>query len=89
MCISIYIFSSKQKAKNTRRQKTKETKEEKRISVENLTGFDNIVCEFVLCTSSIREFLLVVHVNLMKFMCNEKNVSIFILRQHISLCGNS
>ena len=28
----------------------KETKEEKRISGENLTGYIDIVCKFVLCT---------------------------------------
>ena len=30
--------------------KAKETKEEKRISKENLTGYDDIVCEFALLT---------------------------------------
>ena len=41
MCIRIYIFSFKQtKPKITRRQKAKETKEEKKTSVENLTGYD-------------------------------------------------
>ena len=35
------------------RQKAKEAKEEKRISVENLTGFDDIVCEFALCTFNL------------------------------------
>ena len=37
-----------------RRQKAKETKEEKQklksISVENLMGYDDIVCEFAQCT---------------------------------------
>ena len=49
MCIRIYIFHLK-KTNKTRRQKAKETKKEKRISVENLTGYDHIVCEFALCT---------------------------------------
>ena len=31
-------------------KKRKETKEEKRISAENLTGYNDIVCEFALCT---------------------------------------
>ena len=47
--------------KNKKTKKAKETKEEKRISVESLTGYDDIVCEF----ESSREFLLVVHMNLM------------------------
>ena len=34
--------------KRTRGQEAKETKEEKKISVENLRGFDDIVCEFSL-----------------------------------------
>ena len=37
----------------TRRQKEKETKEKKRVSVENLTGYDDIVCEFALCTFNL------------------------------------
>ena len=32
--------------KKTRRQKAKETEKEKRISVENLTGYSDIACEF-------------------------------------------
>ena len=40
-----------------RRQKAKETKEEKqklkRISVENLMGYDDIVCEFAQCTFNL------------------------------------
>ena len=40
------------KPKKTR-QKAKETKEEHRISVENLTGCDDIVCEFALCTLNL------------------------------------
>ena len=55
MCIRIYIFDfkkkkKKKKANKKKRQKVKETKEEKRISVEKLTGDDDIVCEFALCT---------------------------------------
>ena len=38
--VSEYTFQKKK----TRRQKAKETKEEKRISAENLTGFDDIMC---------------------------------------------
>ena len=45
MCIRIeYIFQSKKK----RRQKTKEAKDEKRICMENLTGFDDS-CASLLC----------------------------------------
>ena len=43
----------KKKKEKRRRQKAKETKEEKRISVENLTGYDDIVCEFALCTFNL------------------------------------
>ena len=41
----MYIYKKK-----SRRQKAEETKEEKRISVVNLTGYDDIVCKFSLCT---------------------------------------
>ena len=58
MCIRIYIFNLKTKQKTTtRRQKPKETKKGKRISVENLTGYDDIVCEFVLCTFNLLDRL--------------------------------
>ena len=36
--------------KNKETKKAKETKEEKRLSVENLTVYDDSVCEFALCT---------------------------------------
>ena len=49
MCIRIYIINYIKK----KRQKTEETKEEKRISVENLTGYNDIVCEFALCTFNL------------------------------------
>ena len=41
MYIRIHIFNFKK------------TKEEKRISAENLTGYDDIVCEFALCTFNL------------------------------------
>ena len=47
-CVSGYIFLILKKI--TKRQKAKETKEKKRIYVENLTGYDDIVCEFALYT---------------------------------------
>ena len=47
MCIRIYIFNLKNKKhKKIRGQKSKETKEEKIISVENLTGYGDIVCKY-------------------------------------------
>ena len=49
MCIWIYNFNLKTK-KLQEDKKAKETKEEKRVSVENLTEYDDIVCEFNLCT---------------------------------------
>ena len=48
MCIRIYIFNFKNKEKTTK--KVKESKEEKRISAVNLTGYDDVVCKSVLCT---------------------------------------
>ena len=55
MRIRIYIFNLKQKNKKKQQthkktKKAQETKEEKRISLENLTGYDDIVCELALCT---------------------------------------
>ena len=68
MCIRINIFSFKGKAR-TRTKKTKETKEGKRISVENLTRYNDIICKFDMCTFNLldrsREFFLVVHMNLL------------------------
>ena len=49
MCIRIPVLNLKTKIG----QKAKETKEEKRISVENLTGYDDIVREFALCTFNL------------------------------------
>ena len=48
MCSRIYIFSLKKKNKTRRQNKTKQTKEGKRISVENLTGYNDTICEFAL-----------------------------------------
>ena len=54
MCIRIHIFNIKKtKPKITRRQEANETNEEKRISVENLTGYDHVVCEFTLCNFNL------------------------------------
>ena len=54
MCIRIYIFNLKKtKPKIARRQKAKETKESKKRSVENLTEYNDIVCEFALCTINL------------------------------------
>ena len=57
-CVPKYIFLTKKKTKKkhkqTRRQKkANKTKEEKRISVENLMGYDDIICEFALCTFNL------------------------------------
>ena len=46
----IFLIKKKQQKATTGRQKAKETKKEKRISVENLTGYDDIVYELALCT---------------------------------------
>ena len=62
--IFFYVFLNLKR--KTRKQKTaKETKEVKKISVENLTGYDDIDCKFSAGTSSSSEFLPVVHMNLM------------------------
>ena len=45
MCMRIYISCFKNNTL-THKQKAKETKEEKRMPVENLTGYDGIICEF-------------------------------------------
>ena len=57
-CVPKYIFLNKKKTKKknkqTRRQKkANKTKEEKWISVENLMGYDDIICEFALCTFNL------------------------------------
>ena len=53
MCNRIYIFNSKKNTQKNKKIKAEETKEEKRISVENLTEYDDIVCEFALCTFNL------------------------------------
>ena len=68
MCIRIYVFNFRNtKPKIAKRQKAKETKEERRIHLKNLTGYDDIFCEFTLCTFNLSsgKFLLIVHINLM------------------------
>ena len=50
-CVSEYIILIFLKEKhNKKTKKAKEAKEEKVVSVENLTGYDEIFCEFALCT---------------------------------------
>ena len=53
MCIRIYIFNLKKKKKKQEDKKAKETKEEKRISVEKLKGYNDIMCEFGFCTFNL------------------------------------
>ena len=56
MCIRIYIFDLKKNKKKSKQNKmTKKAKEKKRISEENLAGYDGIVCEFALCTDLLDE----------------------------------
>ena len=53
-CVSKYIsLISKKKPIKTRRQKAKETKKRKRLTVENLTEYDDAVYEFALCTFNL------------------------------------
>ena len=63
MCIRVYILNFKTKQNNNnnnknnkkskKTKKVKESKEEKRISAESLTGYDDIVCQFTLCTFNL------------------------------------
>ena len=83
MCIRIYIFCFKNKTL-THKQKAKETKEEKIIPVENLTGYNDIVCKmycvyFQLMWSSC-EFLLVVHIRCSHQRCSIKKLFLKILQ---------
>ena len=65
MCIRIYLFDFK-KSKQTNKQKinkktkkAKESKEKKRMHVKNLTEYDDIVCEFPLCTFNLLNHLVI------------------------------
>ena len=49
----MFLIKKKKQSKKTRRQKAKETKEEKRVSVENLTGYDYMAFEFAQCTFNL------------------------------------
>ena len=71
-CVSEYIFLiSKQKEP----KKAKETKEEKIISLKNLTGYDDIVCEYPLCIRNLIKPWISSGC-LYEFMYNERNYSI-------------
>ena len=50
MCFRIYIFNFKIEKKKKRT--------EKGIPVENLTGYDDIVCEFAMCTFNLLDRVL-------------------------------
>ena len=52
-CIRLYILNFKIKTNITSRQIAKETKEKKIICAENVTGYDNFVCEFAFCTFNL------------------------------------
>ena len=53
MCIRIYIFNfNNYSIKRKKRKKVKQLKK-KTISVESLTRYNDIVCEFALCTFNI------------------------------------
>ena len=97
MCIRVCIFKFKKtKPKITRRQKAKETKEETRTSVKNLSGYDDIgisgyddiVCKFALC--SLNLFYQVVNFSwfflwIQCGICRKREIAIFvILQQHMS-----
>ena len=51
MSIGRYNFNlKKQKQEDKKKKKAKESNKKKRISTENLPGYNDIVCEFALCT---------------------------------------
>ena len=49
----VFNFKNKNKKKKRRRRKAKEAKEEKRISVENIPGYDDTVCKVALSTFNL------------------------------------
>ena len=49
----MFLSLAKCVPKYIRKKKANKTKEEKRISVENLMGYDDIICEFALCTFNL------------------------------------
>ena len=54
MCIrTLILIKNNDNKKVTRREKAKETKQEKRVSLENLTRYDGIVREFTLCNFNL------------------------------------
>ena len=52
-CVSEYICLISITNKAKRQEKANETIEEKGLSVENLMGYDDIVCEFAMCTFNL------------------------------------
>ena len=65
-CVSIYIFNffkkdkkkkKRKKERSKRQKKQKKLKKKNRISVKNLTRYDDIVCKFVLCTFHLLEWV--------------------------------
>ena len=79
MCSRIYIFSLKKKNKTRRQNKTKQTKEGKRISVENLTGYNDTICEFavVLLTDLIESRI--------SLGCSNKFNAVYVEREKLVL----
>ena len=77
---NIYFFIFFKKKATTTRQKAKQTKEEKRISGENLTGYDDIVSEFPLFTFNLLDRV----VNFPWSLC-EFNV-VYVQREKYSIC---
>ena len=84
MCIKINVFNLKKKqSKKTRRQKAKETKEEKRVSVENLTGYDYMAFEFAQCTFNLLDRF-VNFPRLLFSLCAPREITVFVLlHQHM------
>ena len=77
LCIRIYIFIFKKSI-----QKKQKKLKKKREYLENLTGYDDIVCGIALCTFNLldREFLLVVHLNFPIFAGKSLCWSLFLIK---------
>ena len=84
MCIKINVFNFKKKqSKKTTRQKAKDTKEEKRVSVKNLTGYDYMVCEFAQCIFNLLDRF-VNFPRLLFSLCAPREITVFVLlHQHM------
>ena len=71
--------------KKTRTQKAKETKEEKRVSMENLTGYDDVICGFALCTFNLLDRVVSfswLFIWIECSLCATRKITVFVIQQH-------